>query len=235
MASNIKTVSRIGFWSALLTAVFAAGSFAIAIATPPRSGPFCLTGCITYPYANVALFFPRDYFWMVPGIFLTPLFVVLMACIHRSADEDKKVFSLIGLSFALVSAALITMDYFVQLTVMQPSLLQGEVNGLALFSQYNPHGIFIALEDLGYLMMSLAFLFCRLGFHSSRTAYPIHSLGLPYQFSGVFRVVHRPHSPLWEWSRIQVRSDRHHHKLDHADRLGHFAQHNVQACRTARE
>jgi hypothetical protein len=56
------------------------------------------------------------------------------------------------------------MDYFIQLTVIQPSLIKGETEGLALFSQYNPHGIFIALEDLGYLMMSLAFLFAGASF-----------------------------------------------------------------------
>jgi hypothetical protein len=50
------------------------------------------------------------------------------------------------------------MDYFIQLSVIQPSLLKGETEGLVLFLQYNPHGIFIALEDLGYLLMSLAFL-----------------------------------------------------------------------------
>jgi hypothetical protein len=33
---------------------------------------------------------------------------------------------------------------------MQPSLLKGETEGLTLFLQYNPDGIFIALEDLGY-------------------------------------------------------------------------------------
>src|SRR4029079_11977080 len=32
-------------------------------------------------------------------------------------------------------------------------------DGLSLISQYNPHGIFIALEALGYLLMSVAFLF----------------------------------------------------------------------------
>jgi phosphatidylserine synthase len=42
---------------------------------------------------------------------------------------------------------------------MEPGLIKGETDGLALFSQYNPHGIFIAFEDLGYLMMSLALLF----------------------------------------------------------------------------
>jgi hypothetical protein len=154
-----KTASRLGFWSAVLTAVFAAVSFAVAIVTPPRSGPFCASSCITYPYTNAASFVPRDYLWMYPGFLLATIFVVLMACIHHYAQDDKKTFSLIGLSFALISTAVIAIDYFIQLTVMQPSLLKGETEGLSLFSQYNPHGIFIALEDLGYLMMSVAFLF----------------------------------------------------------------------------
>jgi hypothetical protein len=165
MTSQIKTipasqaVHRLGFWSAVLTAVFAAVAFAAAITTPPRSGPFCTSACVTYPYANTAAFFPGDYLWMVPAIFMMLFFVVLMACIHEIAPDDKKVFSRVGFSFALVSAALIIMDYFIQLTVMQPSLIKGEMDGLALFSQYNPHGIFIAFEDLGYLTMSLALLF----------------------------------------------------------------------------
>lgn len=165
MTSQIKTipgkqaVHRLGFWTAVLTAVVAAVSFAVGITTPPRSGPFCTSACVTYPYANTAAFFPRDYLWMVPSIFMMLLFVVLMACIHEYARDDKKTFSRIGLSFALVSAAVVIMNYFIQLTVMEPGLIKGEMDGLALFSQYNPHGIFIAFEDLGYLMMSLALLF----------------------------------------------------------------------------
>jgi hypothetical protein len=42
---------------------------------------------------------------------------------------------------------------------MPASLLRGELAGLSLLSQYNPHGVFIALEDIGYLMMSAALLF----------------------------------------------------------------------------
>ena len=41
---------------------------------------------------------------------------------------------------------------------MLPSLVKGETAGLSLFSQYNPHGIFIALENLGYLLMGVSFL-----------------------------------------------------------------------------
>jgi hypothetical protein len=32
--------------------------------------------------------------------------------------------------------------------VVQPSLLSGESEGLAIISQYNPHGVFIAMQDL---------------------------------------------------------------------------------------
>lgn len=76
-----------------------------------------------------------------------------------TAPADKQVFSQIALSFAMISAAAHAINYFIQLAVVQPSLLKGEVVGLSLFSQYNPHGIFIALEDVGYLMMGVAFLF----------------------------------------------------------------------------
>ena len=48
--------------------------------------------------------------------------------------------------------------------MLQPSLLRGEMEGVALLTQYNPHGVFIALEDLGYLLMSLSLLLVALVF-----------------------------------------------------------------------
>jgi hypothetical protein len=156
----IPRVWRFGFWIALFMSVLTVVTFAVAFATPPRSGPFCtMSACVTAPYTDVAAFFPRDYVWMYPALLLTAIFVVCMACIHHYASGDKKLFSLIGLSFAVMSAALIMIDYVIQLTVIQPSLLRGETDGLALISQYNPHGIFIALEALGYILMSVAFVF----------------------------------------------------------------------------
>lgn len=56
-------------------------------------------------------------------------------------------------------ATIILIDYFIQFTIVIPSILTGEPAGLSLFTQYNPHGFFIALETLGYSMMSGAFLF----------------------------------------------------------------------------
>jgi hypothetical protein len=155
-----QSANQFGFWTAVFTSLLTAATFAVAFATPPRSGPLCaMSSCVTAPYTDVTAFFPRDYLWMYPAMLVTSVFLVLMACIHHYASGDKKLFSLIGLSFAIIATALISIDYFIQLTVMKPSLLRGETDGLSLVSQYNPHGIFIALETLGYIMMSCAFGF----------------------------------------------------------------------------
>jgi hypothetical protein len=87
-------------------------------------------------------------------------FVALTACIHTThALNEKKVFSQIALSLATMCAVLLMADLLIQWTVVLPSTQSGETIGLSLFTQYNPHGIFVSLESLGYLMMSTAFLF----------------------------------------------------------------------------
>ena len=136
-----------------------AATFVIAFLTPPLSGPLCTGGCFEYPYTDVVSRFPRDYFWMFPAIFLFMIYIILMACIHHAAASDKKMYSLAGLSFAVMAAVILITDYFVQLSVIQPSLLKGETEGIALWSQYNPHGIFIAMEEIGYLIICVSLLF----------------------------------------------------------------------------
>jgi hypothetical protein len=149
---------RIGFYAAILTAVLAAVFAVAAVATPARSGPFCGTACVAAPYTAVAQFIPGDYLWLIPGILLAPIFVGLMAGIYAYAAETRKTFSLVALSFAVTYAVVILVNYFVQFTIVVPSLQSGETQNLSLFTQYNPHGFFIALEVLAYLTMSAAFL-----------------------------------------------------------------------------
>ncbi len=150
----------VAFWAAVLTVVVTV-TFAVAgVATPARSGPFCATwGCVPAPYTDVAQFIPGDYLWLIPGILLVPIFVVLVASMHAWAPEPKRIFSRIGLAFAVAYAVVVGVDYFGQFAVVIPSLQAGETASLSLFTQYNPHGVFIAGEALGYLMMSLALLF----------------------------------------------------------------------------
>jgi hypothetical protein len=175
-ASSGGRVPRLGFWAANVTVVVTALFAGIAVATPARSGPFCGTKCVAYPYVDVARFIPGDYLWLVPGILLVPTFVVLMACVHAYAAESQKIYGRIGLSFAVVYAVVTLIDYFLQLTVVVPSLQAGETQGLALFTQYDPHGLFIALESLGYLMMTVAFLFAAPVFAGGRAERAIRRL-----------------------------------------------------------
>jgi hypothetical protein len=96
---------------------------------------------------------------MFPAIVTTLLFVVFVALVFENAPSGNKIWGLIGLTFATISAIILVADYFIQISVIQPSLLQGETEGIPILTQYNPHGIFIALEEIGYLIMSLALFF----------------------------------------------------------------------------
>jgi hypothetical protein len=44
------------------------------------------------------------------------------------------------------------------------SFVQGDKEGIALISMYNDHGLFIALEELGYITMSIALFFLAFAF-----------------------------------------------------------------------
>jgi len=158
-AGNHRRASQLGVWAAVLTTICTVVFAVIAITTPARSGPFCATwGCVVYLYTDVAQFIPGDYVWFIPGILLAPLVVVLFACIHDFALQGQKLFSRLGLWFAGAYAVVIIADYFCQFTVVMPSLQSSETAGLSLFTQYNPHGFFIAGEALGYFLLSIAFL-----------------------------------------------------------------------------
>jgi len=150
--------SRLAAYAALLTSVLTLVTFGIAIATPPLSGPWCTDSCFSYPYADIAERFPRDYYWMYAAMFQLMVYVVLLACIYDYTVKGKKLYSLLGLCSGLIATTILFVDYFVQVSVIQPSLMAGETDGIALLTQFNAHGAFIALEEVGYLLMSVAFL-----------------------------------------------------------------------------
>jgi hypothetical protein len=113
-------------------------------------------------------FVPRDFLWMYPALLMMLAFLVLAACVREHAVADRKVVGTIGLCLAVASFTIIAVDYFIQLRTVQPALLNDEFDGLAIMSQYNPHGVYIALEELGFLVMGLSFAFLALAIGSSR-------------------------------------------------------------------
>ena len=63
------------------------------------------------------------------------------------------------MAFTLISSIVLLIAYFTQFAVVPISAMKGETEGIALLTQYNGHGVFIAMEELGYIAMSLSFLF----------------------------------------------------------------------------
>jgi len=146
-------IQKFGYYVSLTTAILTLFTFAIAICTPPLSGPFCAGNCFEYPYSGIAERFPRDYYWMYMAIMLSFSYLVMISTISRVAPKKRMLFGSIGLSLALMSTLLLVTDYFLQVSVIQPSLLAGETDGISILTQFNPHGIFIVLEELGFLLL----------------------------------------------------------------------------------
>lgn len=151
--------AKFGYFVSIITAILTVITFGIAISTPPLSGPFCTGSCFEYPYTDIANRFPRDYYWMYPAILLSFTYLMMIVSIHHiTTNGRKKLYGMIGVSFAAMSALVLSADYFIQVSVIQPSLLSGETEGIALLTQFNPHGIFIVLEEMGFLLMSISFV-----------------------------------------------------------------------------
>jgi len=118
---------RFGFEVAVITAVLTVVTFGTALMAVPNSGRNCRADCVGYPFAGdvLAREFPGDYLWMFPAMALMVAFVAFMAAIHGHVPEPRRVFSLLGLCLAVLAAAVLLVDYFIQVTVLQPSLTKG--------------------------------------------------------------------------------------------------------------
>jgi hypothetical protein len=95
---------------------------------------------------------------MYPALLAPVAFVLLAAGIHTATPARPFGPALAGLCLSTLAAGILVVDYGLQLSVVQPSLLAGEVSGLSLISQYNPHGIFIGLENTGYAVLAASFV-----------------------------------------------------------------------------
>lgn len=152
-------VIRTGFYSSIILAVITLITFGAAMTAIPPSGPYCPGNCMEYPFSNSLTYYPRDYYWMYIAIFQIVTFLIFTISVHFITPPEKRIYSFIGISFSMIASTVLRVDYFIQFAVVPISFMKRETDGIALLSQYNGHGIFIALEELGFFMMSLSFLF----------------------------------------------------------------------------
>ena len=158
---NDKNVNelRIGYYSSIFLAVITLIAFGFAMTAIPPSGPYCPGNCMEYPFLDSLNYYPRDYYWMYFACLQLITFIIFVISIHFVSAPEKKIYSFIGISFSMVTSVILLADYFIQFAVVPISFMKGETEGIGLLSQYNGHGIFIALEELGFIMMSLSLLF----------------------------------------------------------------------------
>jgi len=157
---NRKFGSIIAYLTSLLTII----TLALALTALPNSGSNCIENCVNFAYTEITSEFPGDYFWMVVAIFMILSYLFLMTILHRFTPQSKKIYSNIAMNLALVVSVIILMNYYMQLRIIQASLVLGETAGIPLLTQYNPNGVFISLEELGFLLMSFSFFFSGLTF-----------------------------------------------------------------------
>ncbi len=171
-------LQRIGFWSALATALFGFGyglAVILMIITNMSSGEAASgwNGIANYQ----AAFRPILMVPLYPSLLLAPAFATLMVCVHYYAQPAKRIWSHIALVYTGIYAGMAVINYAPQLLSIQRALLSGETNGLSLWVHGNPHAIFWSLVSC-YVFMNLAMLFAAPVFSGGRLERWIHRLFL---------------------------------------------------------
>ena len=149
ISPSAKTV---GFWSAVLATVFSITYDLGQIAEwlgwlGSKGGP----ENPSTPLGLVVL--------LVPSFFLGFSFLVLVVSVNQVAASGEKIWSQAAVAFATCYAVMITINYYVQLTLVAPRLAAGRVAGIEPFL-FTPFDSFLySVDILGYSFMSLATLF----------------------------------------------------------------------------
>jgi len=142
----------VGFWSAVL-----ATCFSVMYVVAQIGEWLGLLGSAGGAESSSTAF--GLYVLLTPSLLLGSSFLALMAAVHQSASEDRKVWSQAAFGFAMIYAALISINYYVQLAWVAPRLASGRVEGMESFLFVPFDSFLYAVDILGYAFMSLATLF----------------------------------------------------------------------------
>ena len=159
-----KEYLSVGYYSSFLLSFLTILTFGFATTAIPPVGPYCPDNCMEYPFPDILLYYPRDYYWMYISVFQLFAFVVFIVTNHFIVNASKKLYTFLSISFTLISTTVLLIAYFTQFSVVPISVMKGEAEGIALLTQYNEHGLFIAMEELGYITMSIALFFLAFAF-----------------------------------------------------------------------
>ena len=151
------TVRKVGYWSAFLATLFSIIYIVGQLAE--WMGLLGSGGGAENPSTPLGLVV-----LLTPSLFLGSSFAVLMVSVHHYARDAERIWSHIGLVFAVIYTVLISINYYVQLTLVLPHMLRGEIESVR-FLLFTPFDSFLySVDILGYSFMSLSTLFAAFAF-----------------------------------------------------------------------
>ena len=151
---NRSRVNKTGYWSSTLAVTFGLS----------YSVPQILSATKIIPH-------PQDLFWLfLPSLFLAPVFLIAMVCLHYSAHNRLQLWTAIGAAFALLYCADVSLVYFTQLSVVLPAQLKGEIHEKQVLV-FDRRTFLVAVDCLGYFFMSLSTFFAAFAFKKNKWLY----------------------------------------------------------------
>lgn len=105
---------------------------------------------------------------LTPSLLLGSSFLVLVVSVHQLASQERKIWSHAAVAFATAYTVLISIVYFVQLTLVAPRLARGQSKGIEMFLFVPFDSFLYAVDILGYSFMSVATLFAAMVFTGAR-------------------------------------------------------------------
>lgn len=147
-----SSTNAVGFWSAVLATVFSlmyiVGQLAEWLGWLGSKGgaesSSTLLGLVVL---------------LTPSLFLGSSFLVLVVSIHQLASADRKIWSHLAVAFGTAYAVLISIVYYVQLTLVSPRMASGRIEGIEMFLFVPFDSFLYSVDILGYSFMSISTLF----------------------------------------------------------------------------
>ena len=161
---------KLGLWSSavslttfiIYTICFAAIYFVNPPFTWTNSSDF-----ITYSVACSQIF---KYIAMALMIVFSISFIIQLECLREAVCDSKRFFARVATHFAIAFSALVSINYFVQISAIPLQIAAGDVEGIGQFVQSNPNSYISAVNLLGWtVFFGFACLMASLAMGKGRT------------------------------------------------------------------
>ncbi len=181
---NKNTTRILGFWAAIIAIVVIFIYATLQLLTDLR--------LISGVRESIFLF--------LPPLFLAPIYLLMVLCLHYSVEIENKIWSALGLIFASLYCGQIIMLYILQFALPFKGIEQG--HSLLYNGFLNPYDFLVTVDVLTYFFTSLSALFLAIALKDNVWVYrsllwlgilvPIVLFSLIYPlvyFAGVFWIV----------------------------------------------